>query len=97
MDLVTFEAVVDTASGGTLDFVVPGTPSGFTDFLGTDDTASELIQQNFVLPGGVASLTVGAQFDNFLTAYNSTGQITQELHWTMLLGPPGYSPADQLV
>jgi hypothetical protein len=93
---LTFEAVVDPTNGGTLDFVLPGSTIGFVDFLGTDDTASESIQQNFV-SGGVGSLTEGSQFDNFLTAYDSTGQITQELHWTMLLGPAGYSPADQLV
>jgi hypothetical protein len=67
------------------------------DFLGTDDTASESIQQNFVLANGVAGLTEGARFDNFLTASDSAGHITQELHWTMLLGPAGFSPADQLI
>jgi hypothetical protein len=94
--LVVFEAVVDAANGGTLDFVFPGTQQGFVDFLGTDDTASESLQNNFV-SGGVPSLTEGSQFDNFLTAYNSMGQITQELHWTLQLGPAGFSPADQLV
>jgi len=94
---VTLEAAVDPANGGTLDFVVPPTPFGFTDFLGNAHTASEGIQQNFVLVGGVASLTEGAQFDNFLTASDSAGHPTQVLHWTMQLGPAGFSPADQLI
>ena len=87
--LLPFEAVVDPApaNGGTLDFVFAGTRFGFVDWLGTDDTASESIQQNFVLPGGVDALTEGSQFDNYLTAYDSAGQITQQLHWTLLLGP----------
>ena len=96
MKFITYDAVVDSDHGGTLDFVVPGTANGFTEFVGNAHTAEEAIQQNFVLPNAVADLTKGSQFDNILTAFNSAGQVTQELHWTMLLGPPGYSPADQL-
>lgn len=94
---VIYMAVVDPANGGTLDFVVPGTSNGFVDFLGNAHTASEAIQQNFVTPNAVADLVVGARFDNVLTAYNSQGQITQELHWTIVLGAAPYSPHDQLV
>jgi hypothetical protein len=96
VNLVTFHAVIDHANGDTLDFVNDA-GVGFQDFNGNNHVASESFQQNFVATGGVAALTEGAQFDNYLTATDAHGVVTQELHWTMFLGQSGFSPADQLV
>jgi hypothetical protein len=92
-NLLTFTAVVDQANG-SLDFV-DGNGNGFTGFNGNSHVASESFQQNFVTPGGVAALTDGAQFDNYLHAYGPDGSLVASYHETLILGVPGYSPADQ--
>ena len=91
----TFTAVVDPTTG-SLDFV-NAAGQGFRDFKGGDHVASETFQQNFVLAGGVAELTEGSQFSNELNVYAPDGHLVTALHETLILGTPGYSPADQFI
>lgn len=91
----TFTAILDTSTGN-LDFR-NAAGQGFNDFKGTENVASETFQQNFVLANGVAGLTEGADFQNEYNVYAPDDSLLIGIREHLILGTPGYSPADQFI